>query len=129
MPDISTPNEVDAYAYHLLPNTDYLASVSGASTGSDFGIPLSLPDPFVAVVDLSRQVPITFQDTNPQGGLDPSVSFRVPSQGDYIVGVADLTGGTGSYEVAVTEPSGLHLTGVPAGQFLFDPVSGSLTPI
>jgi hypothetical protein len=127
MPDISAPFEVDTYAFHLLPNTDYTATVAGSSTGGDSG--LTLPDPFIAVVDLATQSPITYQDTSAEGSRDPVVFFQVPAERDYVVGVADLTGRTGSYEVAVSDQSGISLAGVPAGEFIFDPLSMTLTPL
>jgi hypothetical protein len=80
---IAVPNEVDVYSVHLWPNTNYTAVVQGLDTGSANGLDLTLPDPFIVVVDIINQTPVTFQDTNAEGGRDPAVVFTVPQEGDY----------------------------------------------
>lgn len=116
--NIAAPSELDGYVVQLQPGVTYTVAVSGASHGQ------MLPDPFVAVADLSTGQMIAVADNTPDGGRDPMTSFVAPAGGNYMVAVGDATGGTGSYVVAVTDPQGqvapgffvLDYQAPPAGQ-------------
>jgi hypothetical protein len=125
MADISTPYEVDAYSFHLFPNIDYIAAVVWAETGSG----LTLPDPWLAVVNPVDQSLIGYIDTNISGTKDAAMSFQVPYESDYLLGVTDLTGGTGSYSSSIRDPNDIFQPGTAAGEFIYDPLTMTLTPI
>lgn len=130
MADISSPLEVDVYLVHLVPDTDYSATVSGAETSSAsvVGEKFTLPDPSIIVVDPMSGDILAAEDnddTDDTENLDPDVDFTVQTEGDYAVGVTDLTGGTGTYQAVVVNQFGVLPPLTPAGQFVYQPAAGS----
>jgi hypothetical protein len=109
---IAQPYELDGYLVNLQPGVNYTVSVSGASHGG------TLPDPFVGVGDLATGQIILTADNAPDGNRDPIASLTVqgPMAGSYLVAVGDTTGGTGTYNVAVTDPQG----NLAPGSFVID---------
>lgn len=124
---INTPTEVDLYNVHLYPG-DYFASATGSSqTGASRG--LTLPDPYVVVLDPQTATAVAVDD-NSAGGRDAVTIFRVPAEKDYLVAVGDLTGNTGTYEFDVfpSVPGG-SVTPVLIAEFWTNPRTGQLEPL
>lgn len=125
--DISVPHEVDLYLVHLLPNTKYLASVTGAETSGQIqvGEDFTLPDPSIAIIDPATLTIIVAEDNDDDidGGLDPQVEFTVPVEGDYGLAVTDLTGATGTYNPLVMDPFGSFKNLTSAGDFIYEPTA------
>jgi hypothetical protein len=123
--EISVPHEVDVYLVYLLPNTNYSASVTGAETSGPIlvGEDFTLPDPTIVVVDPSTQTVIATEDNDADGGLDPQVDFTVPVEGDYVFGVTDLTGATGTYKPLVMDPFFTYKPLALVGEFIYDPAA------
>jgi hypothetical protein len=97
--NIAAPYELDGYLVHLQPNVAYGVAVIASA-------PNGLPDPFLAVADLNTQQIITVADDGLQGEDNPAAGFTVPVSGDYLVVVGDVTGGTGTYDLAVADSQG-----------------------
>jgi hypothetical protein len=112
--DISAPQEVDGYPVHLFGGVDYVASVFGQTIGGGSG--RTLPNPAVAILDTNLNV-LDGQDDSWVLGADPLFKFKVPTTGDYVLAVTDLTGGTGSYEVVFDVSQGPFQFGSPVGDF------------
>lgn len=124
---ISVPSEIDVYRVHLVPNVDYYAVAAGGSGQRGAAAGLTLPDPFVGVLDAETQS-IVASDDNSQG-RDAITPFTVPAEKDYYLAVGDITGGTGSYETGIIERvSGSHVTGVMFAEFVVDPMTGQVVP-
>lgn len=112
--DIAVPQEVDGYSIHLFGGVDYVASVFGQTIGGGSG--RTLPNPAVVVMDPALNI-IDGQDDSWVLGADPLFKFKVPTTGDYVIGVTDLTGGTGSYELVLDVSHGPFQFGSPVGDF------------
>jgi hypothetical protein len=92
---IDAPFVPDWYAVDPVGGVDYVASVLGATTSGG-----TLPDPELAVVDEFGNV-YAYNDDSFALGLDPMVQFSVPTSGTYFVGVSDVSGSTGTYDLIV----------------------------
>jgi hypothetical protein len=92
---IDTPFTPDWHAVELVGGVDYVASVLGASTAGG-----TLPNPELAVIDQFGNV-YAYNDDSFALGLDPMAQFSVPTTGTYFVGVGDISGSTGTYDLIV----------------------------
>lgn len=110
------------FTVNLQAGTNYTVSVAGAPSGSQKGY--SLPDPVLVVVDPVAGTTIFAQDNPDSGGLEPSGAIQVPVTGEYVLGVTDLTGGTGTYETLIlNQQQNTLLNPTFVGEFIFDPNS------
>lgn len=110
---IDVPGEIDTWGpVHLYPGVDYLAFVLGASLGN------TLPDPVLVVYEATGlQTNIAVADNSLAFGLDPVITFKVPYEGDYLMDVADFTGGTGVYRADLVVYQGDISFGSDPGTF------------
>jgi hypothetical protein len=120
---ITNSLEIDVYRVHLVPSVEYWAVASGGASERGVQAGLTLPDPFVGVLDAETQAIVAADDNSAEP--DAITLFTVPAEKDYYLAVGDITGGTGSYETGVIErESGDHVAGELFTEFLVDPVTG-----
>ena len=124
MSNIEFPFEVDHYAVHLVPGTDYVATVWGKGTGADW----TLPNPSVLIIDPIFGTTVAFQDDTPTGSVHPEITFRVAAEADYDMSVTDPTGGTGSYNAKITDPLGNIVPTNLYGEYVWDPLAQTMVP-
>jgi hypothetical protein len=125
--EISQPYEIDVYNVHLTPNVEYVAVAVGLSGGQGTAEGLSLPDPFVFVMDLTGNGSVVAVDDDTAGDQNAGTVFTVPAERDYYLAVGDITGGTGVYETAVVAtPSGIEAPGGLFAEFIYDPATGTV---
>lgn len=109
---IDVPGEIETWGpVHLFQGVEYVAYVLGASTGQ------TLPDPVLAVYDPVTLQNIVFADDSLALGPDPVVTFIAPYEGDFLMDVGDLTGGTGQYNANLVVYQGDISFGSDPGTF------------
>jgi hypothetical protein len=109
---IDFPGEIETWGpVHLFQGVEYVAYVLGASTGR------TLPDPALAVYDATTFQNIVFADNSLALGADPVITFIAPYEGDFVMDVGDLTGGTGEYRADLVVYQGDISFGSDPGTF------------
>jgi hypothetical protein len=125
--NIAAPMEVDMFTVNLQAGTNYEVAVAGAPSGSPKGY--SLPDPVLIIIDPVAETTIFAQDNPDTGDLEPLGVIQVPVTGEYVLGVTDLTGGTGTYETLIlNQQQNTFLNPTFVGEFIFDPESPTGQP-
>lgn len=109
---IDVPGEIETWGpVHLFQGVEYVAYVLGASTGR------TLPDPALAVYDAVTLQNIVVADDSLALGADPVITFIAPYEGDFLMDVGDLTGGTGEYNANLVVYQGDISFGSDPGTF------------